>query len=311
VIYAPRSSLPKVHRFQPGKFVNPKLWNNLQIWYLGERSLPTMEHLGLLVVPVKNLKKRTDIIQYVGDSGIVDGSMISSVPLNGRTHGPFGRCIPFSGGVTERIETTQTLTQWISTSDWISTMMLWVYISSSVACPAGSTAYAGECLFGDNGGYYGAFRYNKSGTGDKIHFYSWGSSETTVSAATILDQWVHYTFVRDGSNGYVYTNGVLSASGTLQDISGLTNPLYFGRTQYSIQFVGGMDDIRLYSRILSDKEIYDSSRGILPTTTTPPSPSLRYIDSIPTSVLHRANFGGGGCFGGTIQSTGLVGIGVS
>ena len=70
--------------------------------------------------------------------------------------------------------------------------------------------------------------------------------------------WTYFTAVFDGSNISVYANGVLLQSGNAAAPTASTGPLVFGIAQrggdYS-NFIGSIDDIRIYSRALSAGEI--------------------------------------------------------
>jgi hypothetical protein len=69
--------------------------------------------------------------------------------------------------------------------------------------------------------------------------------------------WTYFTAVFDGSNISVYANGVVVASSPAATPTASTGPLVFGVAQrggYS-NFIGSLDDIRIYNRALSANEI--------------------------------------------------------
>ncbi|MGD0649522.1 MAG: LamG-like jellyroll fold domain-containing protein, partial [Acidobacteriaceae bacterium] len=69
--------------------------------------------------------------------------------------------------------------------------------------------------------------------------------------------WTYFTAVSDGSNISVYANGSFVASSPAAPPTASTGPLVFGVAQrggYS-NFIGSLDDIRIYNRALSANEI--------------------------------------------------------
>jgi len=84
--------------------------------------------------------------------------------------------------------------------------------------------------------------------------------ETCVSGGSYplsSPTWTHFTAVFDGSHISIYANGVLLQSASAANPSAATGPLVFGISQrggYST-FAGSLDDIRIYSRALSENEI--------------------------------------------------------
>ncbi|HTZ53134.1 MAG TPA: LamG-like jellyroll fold domain-containing protein [Spirochaetia bacterium] len=78
-----------------------------------------------------------------------------------------------------------------------------------------------------------------------------------------LNQWTHLTFTFDGSTGStaIYVNGTQEASGTLSILTNSNDiPLTLGISlllQSYYFYSGGMDSVRIYSRALSNSEVYD------------------------------------------------------
>jgi hypothetical protein len=69
--------------------------------------------------------------------------------------------------------------------------------------------------------------------------------------------WTYFTAVFDGSNISVYANGVFVASAPAAAPTASTGPLVFGAAQRGgfSNFIGSLDDIRIYNRALSANEI--------------------------------------------------------
>jgi len=119
---------------------------------------------------------------------------------------------------------------------------------------------------GDN-----SYRSSRSGgTGNATHM---GASGTTVGGGngyfdgTILvtgGQWHHYAATYDGSDGKIYIDGVLDVTspGTGQ-INQSTYNLWIGENQQATgRFLHGlMDEVRIYSRALTDNEILEVMAG--------------------------------------------------
>ena len=102
--------------------------------------------------------------------------------------------------------------------------------------------------------------------------WAWGWADCCFRAENQMDfhpdpadlgskRWMHVAFVRRGNTGQAYIDG--KASGGSHDLSvlgELTNgqPLLIGRRRHEqspVWFHGKIDDVRIYSRALTDAEI--------------------------------------------------------
>ena len=82
-----------------------------------------------------------------------------------------------------------------------------------------------------------------------------GNSLTSNSSIS-LDTWTHVAITREGSERTIYINGQEDRSDTYAtDIGIVTGPLVLSSQAYSLN--GALDDVRLYSRALSQSEILD------------------------------------------------------
>jgi len=84
-------------------------------------------------------------------------------------------------------------------------------------------------------------------------------SKNVVSIFGQYDTWTNYTFVSDGATAKLYKDaGLISTENLNQTIShnNRIGSLYFGRVMDKY-FGGSLDDIRLYSRALTEEEIYN------------------------------------------------------
>lgn len=104
------------------------------------------------------------------------------------------------------------------------------------------------------------------------------TSVFSYTTATLPDNtWVHFTLSWDSLNhvGYVYRNGVLVYSATIDSTWTPANQVFHAGTPNNSSFNGGIDEITLYNRVLSPSEvnyIYSLSTSTTPTPdTTPPS----------------------------------------
>jgi len=107
--------------------------------------------------------------------------------------------------------------------------------------------------------------------GDKVLYWDYGNATTNsgrVSAnyASYLDKWTHVTLVSTGSGGAfqgIYFDGVLVASqttpaGPTVTFTGANLGAWKGAGLYH---KGGLDDFRVYDRVLSSQEIVDLASG--------------------------------------------------
>jgi len=102
--------------------------------------------------------------------------------------------------------------------------------------------------------------YTTADSLDCVWANSGGSTYNTHSSATLsTGVWYHLVYVKSGSAGQIYVNGVDTTassdthSGTIFDSSGSFNVGAFSSGQ---KWVGGiMDDVRIYNRALTQAEI--------------------------------------------------------
>jgi len=100
-------------------------------------------------------------------------------------------------------------------------------------------------------------RYNASQTKFSCAYdgMSYIYSTTTVSPMT----WYFVTMTRDGDTVYLYVDGTLEASGTDTDTppSSSGSPLIIGANSWGLSdsIEGCIDDVRIFDRVITDKEI--------------------------------------------------------
>jgi hypothetical protein len=97
-----------------------------------------------------------------------------------------------------------------------------------------------------------------SGTADYFSFCSYVSgSYTCAEAPNIVRDWVHLVGIYDGTNRYLYINGILKSTvpgGAIDYTNSL--PLYIGGyTAANYGLDGKIDEVRIYNRALSADEV--------------------------------------------------------
>ena len=99
----------------------------------------------------------------------------------------------------------------------------------------------------------------------RIGFYLFNvmDGETLASVTALsVDTWHHVALLFDGSAARLYLDGSLNASASASgSIANDTGPLVFGQSLDFPFFAGDLDEIRWYSRTLSDAEIASLASG--------------------------------------------------
>jgi hypothetical protein len=149
----------------------------------------------------------------------------------------------FNGSTTFMSSSNTGLTH--GTSDW--TYSAW---ASWASLPGLGTLFENgvwtSCLL---------IRYESSG----FTIYSMGTGWGTLSFTPTLNTWYNVTFVRSGSNIYLYVNGVLTATITsfTANIAPSNSTMYIGMSQHSPGqcFNGKIGVAQVYNRALSAGEV--------------------------------------------------------
>ena len=133
-------------------------------------------------------------------------------------------------------------------------------------------------------------------TGSKLAFLTGGANPDTLHSATSINtgEYVHLVVTRDQNSGQkrIYVNGVLDASdfGSPGVLTSSEDPsLYLGEnSSFSGGFLGEMDDVQVYSGVLSDAEV-------------------AYLFSHPgTAVADTTGQGSGSDFAAALNTTNLI-----
>ncbi|EWM11282.1 LigA protein [Kutzneria sp. 744] len=194
-----------------------------------------------------------------GDSGV----------LQGNAH------FVANGAVNGAVQLDQS-TDYVSTgapafrTDQSYTVSAWARLDTEPASTAISTVAA------QNGATNSAFLlgYRNNSAGDWWEFYTTGADAVThpgdaavhsAPGTAKVGEWAQITAVDDVPNKQIriYVNGTLAGTAPQPSTFNATGPLQFGRSLWQNVvgnfWTGGIDDVRAYSRVLSDEEI----RGIV------------------------------------------------
>ncbi len=108
-------------------------------------------------------------------------------------------------------------------------------------------------------GYQGEYMLNVNANGTVNFFvYNGGYQFDITTAATVNDgQWHYLTAIREGTNGYIYIDGVQAASGSgaVKALLQRSVSIGYDHRDSNKYFTGLIDDVRVYSRALSSAEI--------------------------------------------------------
>jgi len=128
--------------------------------------------------------------------------------------------------------------------------------------------------------------------------YSIGGSSTAYSTSTISASsgWTHVAFTHDGSVGRWYINGILDSSMTFESIQRWGDgALYIGRAidlqTYFGRFEGGVDEVSLWNRTLSQAEVQYAMGNSLAGTESGLAGYWDFNDGAMTDMTTNANHG--------------------
>ncbi|PIN79800.1 hypothetical protein COV16_02325 [Candidatus Woesearchaeota archaeon CG10_big_fil_rev_8_21_14_0_10_34_8] len=144
----------------------------------------------------------------------------------------------------------------------------------------------------------------------KLHFMTYTDSGRVVVSSTnrlIEEDWVYATAVYDGSNVYLYVNGVLvdsdSQTGTLATSS---KEMYIGCNTESCTspFYGKIDDLKIYNTALSEVSIVNNFKESMPDKVL----DYNFDDGTATD---SSSYNNDGVINGATVETGYSGYGLS
>jgi hypothetical protein len=177
--------------------------------------------------------------------GTANGTVTGATLTTGQT-GQANTAYAFSAACCQYISTAAlpALTSTLSISAWI----------YPTAYPSERAAIVVDSAGGSTDGYY--FSLNSDGS---LQSYWYGTSVPgyqSSGANTIpLNQWSFGTVTWSGSQVKLYVNGVLQTTATTTGGGAASNPIVIGAQTSTRQLAGKIDDLRMYSRVLSASEI--------------------------------------------------------
>ncbi|MER5427081.1 LamG-like jellyroll fold domain-containing protein [Streptosporangium roseum] len=207
---------------------------------------------------------------------IVPGKLGNAVQLNDMT-GSNGCCVPDSYASTSKAVLNQnssfSLSTWVRLTDSEAVQ----HVASQDGSPFGMSIY----YLGDS---HQKWRLQISGTGGTTGYGVWVDS----AKLSKVDTWTHLVAMYDASAAKIrlYVDGVLSGEADYQPSGSVTGgPFRIGGHKSGLNFLqGAVDDMRLYQRVLTLKEIKDLY-GEVAATSYNAKPSGQVIEQ--TFQLHN------------------------
>ncbi len=118
----------------------------------------------------------------------------------------------------------------------------------------GSTAFRGIVSKEANSSPY-SYGLRQRGNSTIWFSESGGGNDVQSNTLYVQNAWYMITASYDGAVVRLYINGLLDHSGNMSFTDGSTNPLIIGGAPVDADFLGLLDNVRLYNRVLSAAEI--------------------------------------------------------
>ena len=188
------------------------------------------------------------------DGSLNNQGISSSAPIGSNVtvdnNGKIGKCYSFNG--TSSSITVSNIT--IPTSNW--SISAWVY-------PMGDSSSGHQYIVGLNtssaSDFTGVLCYYTNKFGVRTGGTTYTSSETSD-----LNAWYHVCATYGNSSLKLYVNGILVKTSSSPSAPVSASTVYIGmRGGKAGRYVGKLNDIRIYSHCLSEKEVKDIARGIV------------------------------------------------
>ena len=185
-----------------------------------------------------------------GNTGTLNGFAFPATAASGWNPGRIGRALKYDGG-NDYVDCGNK-----SVLDIISsiTLMTWIKKANALNGQEGLIAKYGAT----SGVQSYLLRFESD---DDIQFLYRGLSVSNVIAANSVTDtlWHHVAGVYDTTRLYIYINGKLfnSVASTGSANSNSENVLIGGYTIPTLMFAGLMDDVRIYNRALTEREVLD------------------------------------------------------
>ncbi len=177
-----------------------------------------------------------------------------------------GQAMSFASTTSNKISVPYAWSNFISSTE--GTISVWVKpignappLDTGGACSPGQGIVAGKSNM-----YLYLCRANMSGV-DSLLAGVYDGGHKRVSTPFTAGEWTHLVWVRDSTKLYIYKNGVLAGSVSAAGTASVGDEVQIGQTSTdngSLSFDGSIDEVRVYSRTLTAKEIkllYLSTKG--------------------------------------------------
>jgi uncharacterized repeat protein (TIGR03806 family) len=197
-----------------------------------------------------------------------DGTGVNAADASGHgnkgTLNNFGAS-PWVGGISGTGLSCDGTNDYVNINNVVTTnFTIACWIKTTQVFPQVTPTYQGTgILWSDVGGGANDFILGgtrSTGGTNRLSFFA-GNPDVTVSGSTPINtgNWTHIAVTRSGTNGSIklYVNGVVDGTGTGGAALLTSNPAIHigGNTLDNRYFQGQMDDVRIYSRALSDAEV--------------------------------------------------------
>ena len=131
-----------------------------------------------------------------------------------------------------------------------------VWINPSTAGEGGAKNAGPLCKAIDGGSWSWQLRFNAPGGNFMgFQFNAGGSVWITVEQKLDTDEWYHIIGTYDGKTAKCYLNGEMKSEANINNVNSGSDNFFIGQDGWVNVFDGIIDEVRVYDRPLSDKEI--------------------------------------------------------
>mgnify|MGYP002359584771 FL=1 len=145
------------------------------------------------------------------------------------------------------------------------TMMAWIK-----ATPSGNY----QTVFNRGSwGSDGMFALTVDGLNNTLTWNEYASRWYQIMASVRTNSWTHVAITQDGTNYRMYIDGVLRGTTAMPTAPAIpAGDLFIGNVQAgTMPFMGNIDDVRIYDKVLSQPEVAAAAASSIPADTTPPT----------------------------------------
>ncbi|MBI2429172.1 MAG: VCBS repeat-containing protein, partial [Ignavibacteriales bacterium] len=195
------------------------------------------------------------VYEYFDSAGVKD--YLVSTPAVGITATSLsdttaGYALRFDG-TNDYINTDKSLLN-ISGSGANATLSVMAWIKPTGTGITAGNSYAGRCIIGDAGGYWGIYRTTISGL-DRIWIFNYDGSEDRIGIQFTAGEWMHVAFVHSGGTLTAYKNGTLIGSLASGNTGSIGGTVRMGMGYGANKFEGDIDEVSIWSAALTATQI--------------------------------------------------------